>query len=186
MTRDEVEASKEEAMMTWKRRSIYSGRLLLRYFDDPVPSGEETDLSDRRFCIHTHTTRLHRIPSPPLPLPSLPLPLPAPSSPLLLHATDRREDVPEDDVPPWKRLCLTAPTPRFEVGESSAAAPARHPGLDATHATDYDVWDDMVGDVEETTPTTLEAVNQRVADLATTLAQDTHETYVWFEDAQDD
>ncbi|GKE67533.1 hypothetical protein Tco_1521694 [Tanacetum coccineum] len=40
-----------------------------------------------------------------------------------------------------------------------------------------DVWDDMVGDMEETTPTTLEAVNQRVTDLATTLAQDTHELY---------
>ncbi|GJR40675.1 hypothetical protein Tco_1216359 [Tanacetum coccineum] len=49
-----------------------------------------------------------------------------------------------------------------------------------------DVLDDMVGDIEETAPTTLEAVNQRVADLATTLAHDTHEACVWFEDAQDD
>ncbi|GKD25101.1 hypothetical protein Tco_1231315 [Tanacetum coccineum] len=132
------------------------------------------------------------IPSPPLPLPSPPLPLPAQSSPLLLPATDRREDVSEADIPLRKRLCLTAPTLRFEVGESSAAA-ARRPGLDVTHATDYgfidtvvatpgcpmtrevgygiiDVYDDMVGDMEETAPTTLEAVNQRVADLATTLA----------------
>ncbi|GJW49179.1 hypothetical protein Tco_0090530 [Tanacetum coccineum] len=51
-----------------------------------------------------------------------PLPLPAPSSPLLLPATDCREDVTEADVPPRKRLCLTAPAPRFEVGESSATA----------------------------------------------------------------
>nr|GEU41295.1 hypothetical protein [Tanacetum cinerariifolium] len=112
-----------------------------------------------------------RIPSLPLPLPSPSLPLPAPSTPLLLPATDCREDVPEANVSPRKR----------------------QPGLDVTHATNYDfvdtvdatpgrpvnrkvgcritdVWDDIVGDMEETTLTTLEAVNQRVADLATTLA----------------
>ncbi|GKE93464.1 hypothetical protein Tco_1574559 [Tanacetum coccineum] len=74
----------------------------------------------------------------PLPqIPSPPLPLLAPSSPLLLPATDHMEDVPEADVPPRKRLCFTAPAPRFEVGESSAAAAARQPGLDVTPATDY-------------------------------------------------
>ncbi|GJY25558.1 hypothetical protein Tco_0400284 [Tanacetum coccineum] len=127
------------------------------------------------------------IPSPSLPLPSPPLPLPAPSSPLLLPATD----------------C------RFEVGESSTATAARQPGLDVTHAADYsfidtvdatpgrpisrevgygitDVWDDMVGDMEERAPTTLEELIQRVTDLATTLVRDTHEMYVRFEDSQDD
>nr|GEY46558.1 hypothetical protein [Tanacetum cinerariifolium] len=104
-----------------------------------------------------------QIPSPPLPLPSppthtsptyaeaplgyrasmiwssaaSPLSLPAPISPLLLPATDCREDVPEADVPPRNRLCLTACAPRFKVGESSAAAAARQPRLDVTHATDY-------------------------------------------------
>ncbi|GJV69827.1 hypothetical protein Tco_1485336, partial [Tanacetum coccineum] len=70
------------------------------------------------------------IPSPPLPLPSPPLPLLAPSSPLLLPATDHIEDVPKADVLPQKRLCLTSPAPRFEVGESSAAAAARQLRLD--------------------------------------------------------
>ncbi|GKF48462.1 hypothetical protein Tco_0141713, partial [Tanacetum coccineum] len=97
----------------------------------------------------------------------------------------------------------------FEVGESSAAVAARQPGLDVTHAIDYsfvdivdatpgrpmsrevgygitDVWDDMVGDMEERAPTTLEELSQRVTDLAATLARDTHEMYVRFEDAQDD
>ncbi|GJW24432.1 retrovirus-related pol polyprotein from transposon TNT 1-94 [Tanacetum coccineum] len=55
---------------------------------------------------------LPQIPSPPLPLPSPPLPLPAPSSPLLLPATNHKEDVPVANVPPRKKLCLTAPTPR--------------------------------------------------------------------------
>ncbi|GJU31458.1 hypothetical protein Tco_1175047 [Tanacetum coccineum] len=52
--------------------------------------------------------------------PLLPIPLPAPS-------TSRRADIPEVDTPPRKRLLLTAPTPRVEVRESSAAA-ARQPG----------------------------------------------------------
>ncbi|GJY38398.1 hypothetical protein Tco_0424762 [Tanacetum coccineum] len=150
-----------------------------------------------------------QIPSPPLPLPSPPLLLHAPSSPLLLPSTNRQEDIPEADVPPQNRLCLTAPAPRFEVGESSAAAAARQPRLDVTHATDYgfvdtvdathrrpmsrevgyritDVWDDMVRDMEERAPTTLEELSQRVIDLVVTLARDTHEMYVQFEDAQDD
>ncbi|GJT25681.1 hypothetical protein Tco_0895618 [Tanacetum coccineum] len=145
--------------------------------DDPVPSAEETEPFETDESAPTSPSpRLRRarisIPSPPLPLPSPPLPLPAPSPPLLLLATDRREDVLEAD-----------------------------PGLDVTYATDYgffdtkdatlgrlmtrevgygitDVWDDMVGDMEETAPTTLEVVNQRIADLATTLAHDTHEIYV--------
>ncbi|GJX46829.1 reverse transcriptase domain-containing protein [Tanacetum coccineum] len=78
-------------------------------------------------------------PSPPLPPPpsSLHLPphvptsLPLPSSPLpLLPAllfipppVDRREDILEAELPPHKRLCLTALTSRYEVGESSTAAP---------------------------------------------------------------
>ncbi|GJU78855.1 putative reverse transcriptase domain-containing protein [Tanacetum coccineum] len=179
----------------------------------PVPSPR---LCKARISIRPQTsmaatteTLIAAIPSLPLPLPSPPLPLTAPSSPLLLLATDRREDIPEADVPPRKRLCLTSLTPRFEVGETSAAAAARQPGLDNTHATDYsfvdtvdatpgspmsrevgygimDVWDDMVRDMEERAPTTLEELSQRVTDLVATLARDTHEMYVRFEDAQDD
>ncbi|GKF60188.1 hypothetical protein Tco_0176974, partial [Tanacetum coccineum] len=44
----------------------------------------------------------------------------AASPPLLLPSTSRRADIPEANIPPRKRLLLTAPTPRFEVGESSA------------------------------------------------------------------
>ncbi|GKG31319.1 hypothetical protein Tco_0423807, partial [Tanacetum coccineum] len=49
--------------------------------------------------------------------PLLPIPLPAPS-------TSRRADILEADTPPQKRLLLTAPTPRVEVREGSAAAAA--------------------------------------------------------------
>ncbi|GJT35908.1 hypothetical protein Tco_0926327 [Tanacetum coccineum] len=53
--------------------------------------------------------------------PWLPIPLPAPS-------TSRRAVIPEADTPPQKRLLLTTPRPRCEIGESSAAAAARQPG----------------------------------------------------------
>nr|GEV74102.1 hypothetical protein [Tanacetum cinerariifolium] len=80
----------------------------------------------------------------PLPSPTLapthhPLPLPLP--PLIY----RREEVPEADIPPQKRLCLSAPTPRFKVGESSTADAARQPGLRAARTTDYG-FSDMVDD----------------------------------------
>nr|GEW45812.1 reverse transcriptase domain-containing protein [Tanacetum cinerariifolium] len=53
--------------------------------------------------------------------PLLPIPLHVPS-------TSRKAEIPEAGIPPWKRLLLTAPRPGCEVGESSAAAPARQPG----------------------------------------------------------
>ncbi|GJZ29672.1 hypothetical protein Tco_0574319 [Tanacetum coccineum] len=92
---------------------------------------------------------LPQIPSPPLPPPpsSLHLPplvptlllLPSLPLPLLLASLfipppfDRREDIPEAELPPHKRLCLTAPTSRYEVGESLTAAPRPTGG----HREDY-------------------------------------------------
>ncbi|GKA69322.1 hypothetical protein Tco_0775386 [Tanacetum coccineum] len=81
---------------------------------------------------------LPQIPSPPLPPPpsSLHLPpqvptsLPLPSAPLpplpdslFIPPVDRREDIPEAELPPRKRICLTTPASRYEVGESSTAVP---------------------------------------------------------------
>ncbi|GJS10006.1 hypothetical protein Tco_0366802 [Tanacetum coccineum] len=125
------------------------------------------------------------IPSPPLPVPSPPLPLPSPpthtsptyaeaplgykaaeirlratSPPLLLPSITHRDDILEADMPLWKRARFTAPASGFE--------------------------DDMVGDIEERAPTTVEGLSQRVTDLSTTLARDTHEIYVRLKDAQDD
>ncbi|GKE49177.1 hypothetical protein Tco_1480435 [Tanacetum coccineum] len=68
-------------------------------------------------------------------LPLLPIPLPTPS-------TSRRADNPEADMPPWKRLLLTAPIPRVEVGESSVAA-ARQPGSTMAHRVDHSFVDTM-------------------------------------------
>ncbi|GJT62646.1 hypothetical protein Tco_1006179 [Tanacetum coccineum] len=52
------------------------------------------------------------LPSPPLP-PSLYIPPPV----------DRKGDVPESELPPLKRLCLSTLGPRHEIGESSTARP---------------------------------------------------------------
>ncbi|GJX38401.1 retrovirus-related pol polyprotein from transposon TNT 1-94 [Tanacetum coccineum] len=151
----------------------------------------------------TRTHLMGRIPSPPLPLPSPPThtsptydeaplgyraaeiwlraaspsthnPSVIPSPPLLLPSTSHIDDLPEAEMPLWKRDRFTAPTGRFEVGESSAAAAARQPGLDVatmdvtpgrpmSREVGYgikDVWDDMVWDKEERAPT-MEALSQR-------------------------
>nr|GEV54947.1 DNA-directed DNA polymerase [Tanacetum cinerariifolium] len=140
---------------------------------------------------------------PPVPT-SLPLPLPSPSPPpppLLVSLfipppVDRREDIPEVELPPRKRLCLTAPTLKYEVEESSTAI-ARPTG---GHGVDYgfidtlnaetrrrrseevfygirDVWVDSTEAVEEVGPMTLEGVNARVTELAKVHEEETQDIY---------
>ncbi|GJS50221.1 putative reverse transcriptase domain-containing protein [Tanacetum coccineum] len=160
-------------------------------------------------------------PTPPLPVASPPLPLPSPlttsptdagaplgyraaririraaSPPLLLPSTSHRTDIPEAEMPPQKRACLTTPAPRLEIRESSVAGAARQPGTtleanlrrDRVMETGYgitDTWDEIVEAILEVAPTTLEGVNQRVTELATTVRQENEEFQVRFEDAQDD
>ncbi|GJW61716.1 hypothetical protein Tco_0111051 [Tanacetum coccineum] len=95
-------------------------------------------------------------------------PLHVPSPPLLLPSTAHRTDIPKAEMSPRKRVCFTAPTRRFEVGESSTAAAA---SIQAS---------------KSRVMTTVEEVNEMVTDLATTQGQDAHELYVCCEDAQDD
>ncbi|GKD61949.1 hypothetical protein Tco_1299458, partial [Tanacetum coccineum] len=171
---------------------------------------------------------LPQIPSPPPPA-SLPLPLP----PLPTHITPTYEEaplgykvigirlreaplshvheteIPEICLPLRKKLCRTAPAPRYEVEESSAAAAARQVGpavaredpyrfvdiVDAaigcpmSRELDYgitDTWDDLVGAIQEIAPTTLEGVNERVTELSTTFDQETSIMYGMMDEARDD
>ncbi|GJR01501.1 hypothetical protein Tco_0524485 [Tanacetum coccineum] len=62
-------------------------------------------------------------------LPSPPLP-PLPPSLYIPPPVDRRDDVPESERPPRKRLCLSTLVPRYEIGESSTARPIRGRGID--------------------------------------------------------
>ncbi|GKD16888.1 hypothetical protein Tco_1206046, partial [Tanacetum coccineum] len=67
-----------------------------------------------------------------LPLPTSPLP-PLSASRSMPPPVDRKEDTPEAKLPPCKRLCLTTPTSRNEVGESLIAYPRPTGG----HRADY-------------------------------------------------
>ncbi|GJU48607.1 hypothetical protein Tco_1218162 [Tanacetum coccineum] len=151
------------------------------------------------------------VPTPPLPVAAPPLPLPSPlttsptyaraplgyraagiwmraaSPPLLLPSTSHRTNIPEAEMPPRKRACLTTPAPRLEIGESSAAGVTRQP-RDRVMETGYgitDTWDEIVESMLEVAPTTLEGVNQRVTEFATTVRQENKEFQVRLEDAQD-
>ncbi|GJS27841.1 hypothetical protein Tco_0488461 [Tanacetum coccineum] len=194
--------------------------LIAEYAFAPTPPSPPPSL------LSPLSSLLPQIPSPPLPLPLPPTTSPTyaeallgyraagirlrvaspsthhpseiPSPPLLLPSTSHIDDLPEADMPLWKRARFTTPAFRFEVGESSAAIAARQPVLDvaAVDATPgylclerlamgLRVWDDMVGDMEEKAPITIEGLSQRVIDLSTTLSRDTHEIYVRLEDTQD-
>ncbi|GJR43491.1 putative reverse transcriptase domain-containing protein [Tanacetum coccineum] len=101
--------------------------------------------------------------------PLLPIPLPTPSPPLLLPSTDRRADVREACLPPWKRLCFAFGL-RYEVGECSSASIARP---DRDFRRDYGA------------PATDETeLGQRVTDLVTTVRQHIDEIYGRLDDAQ--
>ncbi|GJR10252.1 putative reverse transcriptase domain-containing protein [Tanacetum coccineum] len=96
--------------------------------------------------------------------PLLTIPLPVPS-------TSRRADIPEADTPPWKRLLLTAPTPRFEVGESSAAAAARQPGSTMARRVDHSFVDTMYTRVRDTERRTMAAVEEAQEDRTAVRAE---------------
>nr|GEU91305.1 hypothetical protein [Tanacetum cinerariifolium] len=162
-------------------------------------------------CIARHAALL----SPQLLVPSLPLPLPSPlttsptdtRAPLgyravgirmraLLPSTSRMTDIPEADMTPQKKACLTTPAPGFEIGESSAAGAARQPGPTESDLrrcrvkqAGYritDTWDDIVDKMMKIALTTLDGVNERVTELDTIVRQRTDEFEVHFEDAQFD
>nr|GEW46666.1 hypothetical protein [Tanacetum cinerariifolium] len=109
----------------------------------------------------------------PATLPSSPLPPSLYPSPV-----DRRNDIPESEQPPRKRLCLSTLGSRYEVGESSkrgrevdyrfadaVEAEMRHQGIGEVGYGIRDTWIDPAEAVSEMAPTTLEkdCISQRVA-----------------------
>ncbi|GJW05617.1 hypothetical protein Tco_1568040 [Tanacetum coccineum] len=135
---------------------------------------------------------------------SHPLPLPT-SSPLLqLLSSDHRTDRPEITLPPRKRLGIDL-GPRYEIGESSAAAATRPVGgrradygFVGTMDTEIrrrraeevgygirDVWIDPREAVEEVAPMTLGGVNTRVTELTVVQEHDTQDIYAVIEDTHD-
>ncbi|GKB07729.1 hypothetical protein Tco_0836013 [Tanacetum coccineum] len=125
-----------------------------------------------------------------------PLPTSAPTSlpPLLLPSASRREDRPEVNVPPRKRLGI-ALGPRYEVGKSSIAAAARPAGglradygfiatidneirRDPERDVGYrimDLWDEIVETLQEapvSTDTELETDRRRRKEMRELRAAD--------------
>ncbi|GJY82886.1 hypothetical protein Tco_0496262 [Tanacetum coccineum] len=131
------------------------------------------------------------LPSPPLP-PSLYIPPPV----------DHRDDVPEFELPPRKRLCLSTLGPRYEIGESSTARPIEGRGIDygfvsivddearrhGISEVGYGITDTRVDPTEavpEIAPMTLGEVNTKVTELAELHEHDTQDLYALLEDAQE-
>ncbi|GJR23181.1 hypothetical protein Tco_0971708 [Tanacetum coccineum] len=134
-------------------------------------------------------------------LPSPPLP-PLPPSLYIPPPVDRRDDIPESERPPRKRLCLSTLGSRYEVGESSTARPTggrrvdygfvstldaeeRRRGIREVGYGIRDTWVDSAEAVPEIAPMTVGEVNTRVTELAELHEHDTHDLYALLEDAQD-
>nr|GEV10465.1 hypothetical protein [Tanacetum cinerariifolium] len=99
------------------------------------------------------------LPSPPLP-PTLYIPSPV----------DRRDDVPETEMPPRK---------------STLDAEARQRGIGDVRYGTRDTWVDPTKAVPEIAPMTLGEVNTRVIELAELHKHDTQDLYALLEDAKD-
>ncbi|GJV50055.1 putative reverse transcriptase domain-containing protein [Tanacetum coccineum] len=151
----------------------------------PLPSPPTTSPTYAEAPLGYKAARIRlRAVSPPTHHPSeIPLP------PLLLPYTTHRYDLPEVDMPLWKRARFTAPTGRFEVGESSSAAAARQVGHTLSYIVDYgfiDTIDASIHASESRAMTAVGVVNERVTDLAATQRPDAQELYMRCEDAHDD
>ncbi|GJV93060.1 putative reverse transcriptase domain-containing protein [Tanacetum coccineum] len=133
-------------------------------------------------------------PSPPLP--------PLPPSLYIPPPVEHRDDIPESEQPPRKRLYLSTLGSRYKIGESSTARPTRDRGIDyefistvdaeerrqGIRDVGYDIrdtWVDPVEVVPEIAPMTVEEVNTRVTELAELHEHDTQDLYGLLEDAQD-
>ncbi|GJU82780.1 hypothetical protein Tco_1285145 [Tanacetum coccineum] len=121
---------------------------------------------------------------------------------ILPPPVDRRDDIPESEQPPRKRLYLSTIGSRYEIGESSTARPTRGQGIDYGFVSMVDAeerrqgirdvgygirgtWVDPTEAVLEMAPMTVGEVNTRVTELAELYEHDTQDLYALLEDAQD-
>ncbi|GJR99250.1 reverse transcriptase domain-containing protein [Tanacetum coccineum] len=134
-----------------------------------------------------------------------PMPTSAPTSlpPLLLPSASHREDRPEVNLPPRKRLGL-ALGPRYEVRESSAAAAARPAGglradysfvatmdreirRDPERYVGYgitDSWDEIVETLQGAPVSTDTELGAHVRDFESMVRRDTYEIYTMLDNEQ--
>ncbi|GKB19281.1 hypothetical protein Tco_0853204 [Tanacetum coccineum] len=134
-------------------------------------------------------------------LPSPPLP-PLPPSLYVPPPIDHRDDIPESELPPRKRSCLSTLYPRYEVGKSSTTrliggrgidygfvsivdAEARRRGIREVGYGIRDTWVDPAEAVPEIAPMTVGKVNTMVIKLGELYEHDTQDLYALLEDAHD-
>nr|GEV33023.1 reverse transcriptase domain-containing protein [Tanacetum cinerariifolium] len=131
--------------------------------------------------------------------------LPSPTLPPPLHMpppVDRRDDIPETEMPPRKILYFSTLGSRYEVKESSTARPTGGRGIDYGFVSTLDAeasrrgigevgygvrdtWVDPTETVPEIAPMTVGEVNTRVTELTELHVHDTHDLYALLEEAQD-
>ncbi|GJZ40292.1 hypothetical protein Tco_0586855, partial [Tanacetum coccineum] len=128
--------------------------------------------------------------------------LPLPPSLYIPPPVDRRDDIPDSEQPPRKRLCLSTLGSRYEIRESSTARPTRGRGIDYGFVSTVDAeksrqgirdvrygirdtWVDPAEAIPEIAPMTVGDVNTRVTELAELHEHGTHDLYALLEDAQD-
>nr|GFB38206.1 hypothetical protein [Tanacetum cinerariifolium] len=102
---------------TGARITVRVERLLAMPTPSPSPLSSLSPPSTGESLVGCTTTAA--LPSPPLPPP---LHMPSP--------IDHRDDIPETEMPPRKRLCLSTLGSRYEVGESSTTRQTRGRGID--------------------------------------------------------
>nr|GEX90941.1 hypothetical protein [Tanacetum cinerariifolium] len=109
-------------------------------------------------------------------LPSPPLPPPRHMPP----PVDRRDDIPETEMSPRKRLCLSTLGSKYEVRGSSIARPTEGRGINYG-----DTWVDPAEAILKIAHMTVGEVNTRVTELAELHEHNTQDLYALLEDAQD-
>ncbi|GKF26007.1 hypothetical protein Tco_0081901, partial [Tanacetum coccineum] len=124
--------------------------------------------------LSPYSSPLPQIPSPPLPIPSSP-----PNSPTYVEGS-------------LGSRCLrfvyrfvgpaTARADLYGFADMLDTAPGRQTSRELGYGI-TDTWDDLVGAIQEIAPTTLEGVNQRVIELATTVDQEDEIIYSQLDDA---
>nr|GEY61323.1 putative reverse transcriptase domain-containing protein [Tanacetum cinerariifolium] len=115
---------------------------------------------------------------------------------------DRRDDIPENEMPPRKRLYLSTLGSTYKVRESFTARPTGGRGIDYGFVSTLDAearrrrigevvygirdtWVDPIETVPEITPMTVREVNTRVTKLAEIHEHDIQDLYALLEDSQD-
>ncbi|GJX09962.1 hypothetical protein Tco_0199821 [Tanacetum coccineum] len=108
--------------------------------------------------------------------------LPLPPSLYIPPPVDRRDDIPESEQPPRKRLYLSTICSKYEKIRD---AEERRQGIRDVGYGIRDTWVDPAEAVPEIAPMTVGEVNTRVVGLAELHERDTQDLYALLEDAQD-